>query len=282
MPTLGRRPVRTLVRYAACALLVLVFVAPLLSAATVALTPEHALFDSGRTVLWPHQVTLENFRHVWNAVPFLHWYVNSAKVAVLFTIGQVISTSLTAYALARFEFAGRRVLLFVVLVTMMIPFQSLMIPLLQLMKHVGWVNTQLPLWVPAFFGDITGAFGVLLLRQAFLQVPPEFADAAALDGANPFQVFWRIYLPLVMPQVAVVAVFSFMNSWNDFIRPIIYITDKSQMTVTGGLSFFQTAFHVEWGALMAGSLLSLVPTLVLYVFAQRYFVQSVIGSGLKG
>jgi multiple sugar transport system permease protein len=180
------------------------------------------------------------------------------------------------------SFAGRRLLLFMLLATMMIPFQSLMIPLLQLVKHLGWVNTQYPLWVPAFFGDITGAFGILLLRQAFLQVPADFADAAMLDGANPFQIFWRIYLPLVRPQIAVVAVFSFMNSWNDFIRPIVYITDKAQMTVTGGLSFFQTAFHVEWGALTAGSLLSLLPTLALYVFAQRYFVYSVIGTGVKG
>jgi multiple sugar transport system permease protein len=273
---------RLALRYLACVALLLVFVAPLLSALTVAVTPQSDLFASGRTVLWPHHITLDNVRKVWNQVPFLHWYLNSLRVAVLFTLGQVISTSLTAYALARFTFLGRRVLLFAVLATMMIPFQSLMIPLLQLVKHLGWVNTQLPLWVPGFFGDITGAFGILLMRQAFLQVPEDFADAAMLDGANPFQVFWRIYMPLVRPQVAVVAVFSFMNSWNDFIRPIVYITDKTKMTVTGGLSFFQTAFHVEWGPLMAGSLLSLLPTLVLYAFAQRYFVQSVIGAGVKG
>lgn len=268
--------------YLCNAILVVVFLAPLASALTVALTPAAQLFSSGTTPLWPRNPSVGNLQTVWHAVPFLSWYLNSGKVAALFTIGQLISTSLTAYALTRLRFPGRGVLLVVVVATMMIPFQAVMIPLFELMKTVGWIDTQVPLFVPAFFGDVTGAFGIFLLRQAFLQIPSALPEAATIDGANHWHIFRRIYLPLALPQLAVVAVFSFMNSWNDFIRPIVYITDQSQMTVTGGLSYFQTAYHVEWGPLMAGSLLSLLPTLVLYVVAQRYFVQAVIGAGVKG
>lgn len=268
--------------YALNLLIVVVFLAPLLSALTVALTPLSDLFETVTVPLWPRNPTGENFEKVLDQVPFARWYWNSATIATLFTIGQLVVTTLTAYALARLRFAGRGVVMVLVVLTLMIPFQAVMIPLFQLFKTLGWIDTQLPLWVPAFFGDVSAAFGIFILRQAFLQIPVSLSEAAVMDGANHWRIFTRIYVPLVRPQLAVVAVFSFMTSWNDFARPILYITDQNEITVTGGLSYFQTAFHVEWGPLMAGVMLSLIPTLLLYVLAQRFFTSSVATSGLKG
>ncbi len=254
---------------------------PVWTMVVTALTPEGLVFTQG-TRLWPAQVSRENFDELSKHFPFLRWYWNSFITASLFTVGQLFSCSVTAFALSFFRFRGREVLLVVVVATMMLPFQVLMVPLFWLMKNLHLTNNLASLWLPAFFGDVTGAFGIFLLRQAFLQIPRDLAEAAVIDGANPATIFLRIYLPLATPFLAVLTVFSFMTSWNDFVRPIVYITDISNMTVTGGLSFFQTQFHVSWGPLMAGALAAMAPTLLLYVLAQRYFIRMAVASGLKG
>ncbi len=254
---------------------------PVWTMVVTALTPEGLVFTQG-TRLWPAQVSRENFDQLGSQFPFLRWYWNSFVTASLFTIGQLFSCSITAFALSFFRFRGRDLLLVLVLATMMLPFQVLMVPLFWLMKTLQLTNNLAALWLPAFFGDVTGAFGIFLLRQAFLQIPRDLAEAAVIDGANPITIFARVYLPLVTPFLAVLTVFSFMMSWNDFVRPIVYITEISNMTVTGGLSFFQTQFHVSWGPLMAGALAAMAPTLLLYVFAQRYFIRMAVASGLKG
>jgi multiple sugar transport system permease protein len=259
----------------------LAVIVPVWTMVVTALTPEGLVFTQNAR-LWPSQVSLENFDELTKDFPFLRWYWNSFSTASLFTLGQLFSCSITAFALAFFRFRGREVLLVVVLATMMLPFQVLMVPLFWLMKSLHLTNNLASLWLPAFFGDVTGAFGIFLLRQAFLQIPRDLAEAAVIDGANPATIFLRIYLPLVTPFLAVLTVFSFMTSWNDFVRPIVYITDISNMTVTGGLSFFQTQFHVSWGPLMAGALTAMAPTLILYVVAQRYFIRMAVATGLKG
>jgi len=277
-----KRPYRMIAWYFAASVIAAVFIAPILSTLAVALTAPRDLFAGGWSTILPLHPTLANFRSAFDAVPFLEWYKNSIIVATLFTLGQLLSTSLTAYALVRIRFPGRGILLMVVVITLMIPFQTIMIPLFELMTRLHWINTLYPLWVPAFFGDITGAFGIFLLRQAFMSIPVSLADAARVDGASHGSIFYKVYLPLVRPQLAVVAVFSFMNSWNDFVRPIIYITGQQHMTVTGGLSNFQTAFNVQWGPLMAGTLMAMFPTLIVYMFAQRLFRQGVMTVGVRG
>ncbi len=259
----------------------LAIIAPVWTMLVTALTPEGLVFIE-KARLWPAQISTENFDALSASFPFLKWYWNSLSTATLFTIGQLFSCSITAFALSFFRFRGRDVLLVIVLATMMLPFQVLMVPLFWLMKTLHLTNNLASLWLPAFFGDVTGAFGIFLLRQAFLQIPRDLAEAAVMDGANPVTIFTRIYMPLVTPFLAVLTVFSFMTSWNDFVRPIVYITDIQNMTVTGGLSYFQTQFHVSWGPLMAGALAAMAPTLILYILAQRYFIRMAVATGLKG
>ena len=254
---------------------------PVWTMVVTAVTPEGIVFAQGSR-LWPAQFSRENFDELSRHFPFLRWYWNSLLTASLFTLGQLFSCSLTAFGLSSFRFRGREVLLVIVLATMMLPFQVLMVPLFWIIKSLQLTNSLTALWLPAFFGDVTGAFGIFLLRQAFLQIPRDLAEAAVMDGANPATIFVRIYLPLVTPFLAVLTVFSFMTSWNDFVRPIVYITEITNMTVTGGLSFFQTQFHVSWGPLMAGALAAMAPTLCLYVVAQRYFIRMAVATGLKG
>jgi multiple sugar transport system permease protein len=210
------------------------------------------IFSQG-TALWPEHATMANYSNLFQQFPFLSWYRNSIIVAILFTAGQLFSCSLTAFALVYFKLRGRNLILLFALGTMMLPFQVLMVPLFLIMKTLGWLNTLYPLFVPAFFGDVTGAVEIFLLRQAFMQIPKDFAEAAYMDGANPIQIFYQIYIPLTKPFFTVLSLLSFMTSWNDLTRPLVFINERSLMTVTGGLSFFQTEFHIQWGAVMAGT-----------------------------
>lgn len=261
-------------------LAVLIFL-PIWSMISTAFTPEGIVFAQGAR-FWPSQFTLLNFKQLGAQFPFLRWYGNSLLTSVLFLLGQVISCSMTAFALSFFRFRGRDLLMVFILGTIMLPFQVLMVPLFWLMRFLRLTNNLAALWLPSFFGDVTAGFGIFLLRQAFLQIPGDFAEAARLDGAGPLAIFSRIYLPIARPFLMVVVVFSFMTAWNDFIRPIVYLTDMELMTVTGGMSFFQSQWYVSWGPLMAGTLLATLPTLFLYLAAQRQFMQMAISTGIKG
>lgn len=220
-----------------------------------------------------------NYHDVMTKVPFGLFIYNSFKITVLGVIGQVLTCSTAAYALARLHFWGRNALFLILLATLMIPYQVVMIPQFLIFKSLGWVNTHLALIVPFWLG---GAFGTFLLRQFFLSLPDELADAARVDGCNPFQTYWRIYMPLTKPALATLAVFTFMGRWNDLLGPLIYLNRPEMMTVTAGLSYFQGQYYADMPLLMAGSVISLIPTLVLFALTQRYFVQGVVLSGLKG
>ncbi|MBV7337596.1 carbohydrate ABC transporter permease [Chloroflexi bacterium TSY] len=220
-----------------------------------------------------------NYREIMIQVPFATFIYNSFKVSVLGSIGQVLTCSTAAYALARLHFWGRNVLFVVLLATLMIPYQVVMIPQFLIFKSLGWVNTHLALIVPFWLG---GAFGTFLLRQFFLSLPDELGDAAKVDGCNPFHTYWRIYMPLTKPALATLAVFTFMSRWNDLLGPLIYLNRPEMMTVTAGLSYFQGQYYADMPLLMAGSVVSLIPTLILFAFAQRYFVQGMVLTGLKG
>ena len=147
------------------------------------------------------------------------------------------------------------------------------------MRYLGWYDTHLPLWVPSFFGS---AFGIFLLRQFFSSLPAELDDAAKIDGCNYFQIFWKIYLPLSKPALATLGVLTFMGSWNNLLGPVIYLKTIEKFTLTIGLSFFQGQFTTNYTLLMAGSLISILPILVIYIFAQKYFVQGIALTGIKG
>jgi ABC-type glycerol-3-phosphate transport system permease component len=283
---LARRSFRTALAYAALLAGALVMVIPFLWMFVTSLKTRAEVFGSSPLALpsGPHP---ENYERMWAALPFDLFYANSVKLALLVTGGQLISCSMAAFAFAILDFRGRRTLFGLLLATLIIPFQVVLVPnfvLYRLLPHPlsasgNWIGTQEPLWVGAFLG---GAFGTFLLRQFYLTVPRELADAARVDGANPWQIYRHVYLPLAKPTLATLAIFTFMWSWNDLIDPLIYLRDLPTYTVTVGLAFFKGQFVGKWPEMMAGALVSLAPMIVLFVLAQRHFVRGITLTGIKG
>jgi multiple sugar transport system permease protein len=264
----------------------IVMMIPFLWMITTSLKTRAEVFAVSPTLL-PANPRWENYTDMWNALPFANFFVNSIKLATLHTVGQLISCSMAAYAFSALRFRFRGPLFGLLLVTLIITFQVVLVPnfiLYRLLPHPfstsgNWIGTQEPLWVGAFLG---GAFGTFLLRQFFLSIPRELGDAARVDGANPWQIYRHIYLPLARPALATLAIFTFMWSWNDFINPIIYLRDVQSFTLTAGLSLFQGQYVGRWPLLMAGALVSVVPMIVLFVIAQRHFVRGIALTGIKG
>jgi ABC-type glycerol-3-phosphate transport system permease component len=196
--------------------------------------------------------------------------------------GQVFSAALVAFGFARIKFPGKTPLFIILISTMMIPFQVTMIPTFLLFASLGWINTYLPLIVPAFFGG--GAFFIFLLRQFFMTIPRDLDEAAIIDGCGSFGIFWRIMLPLSKPALTTVAVFSFIAHWNDFLGPLIYLNSPKMYTLAVGLSFFQSRFTggTNFSLLMAASLIVLLPVLLVFFFSQRFFIEGITLTGIKG
>jgi multiple sugar transport system permease protein len=282
----GRRNARRALIYAALILGGLVMMAPFLWMVVTSLKTRAEVFGSSPLEL-PSGIHPENYATMWNALPFGLFYLNSLKLAFLVTAGQLISCSLAAFAFAILEFRGKRVLFGLLLATLLIPFQVVLVPNFILYRYLphpfsasgNWIGTQEPLWVAAFLG---GAFGTFLLRQFYLTIPRELADAARVDGANPWQIYRHVYLPLAKPALATLAIFTFMWTWNDLIDPLIYLRDLPSYTVTVGLAFFKGQYVGKWPEMMAGALVSLAPMIVLFVIAQRQFVRGIALTGLKG
>jgi multiple sugar transport system permease protein len=221
----------------------------------------------------------ENYHYVFTTINFGLYTLNSLKVAFLWMVGVVLSSAWAAYGFARVRFWGRDVLFIVTLAALMIPGQVTMIPMFILMNKLGWVNTHLPLWLPAFFGS---AFGIFLLRQYFLTIPEELLDAARIDGCAHFGIFWRVIMPLAKPALASLALLSFMGSWNNLLGPVIYLYDESLFTLPLGLTRFRGNYVTYWSYMMVGGTLTVLPILVLFFFTQQYFVRGVVLTGLKG
>jgi len=213
-------------------------------------------------------------------IPFLIYARNTLYLAALGVTATVLSNALVAYGFARIRWKGRDVLFAITLATMMIPFPVTMVALFGLFRHLGWIGSYKPLWVPACFGS---AFNIFLLRQFFLTIPSELSDAARIDGCSEFGIFRHIILPLSKPALAVVALFHFMYVWNDFLGPLIYLTNQKLFTLSLGLQFYQSQHGgTEWNMLMAASAIVVLPVIVLFFFTQRSFIQGVRLSGIKG
>ncbi|MBE7552828.1 MAG: carbohydrate ABC transporter permease [Anaerolineales bacterium] len=226
----------------------------------------------------PNPFVWQNYPDMWAALPFNWFVVNSLKIATLATIGQLISCSMGAFAFSVLRFRGRDTLFLILLATLMIPRQVTLIPNFILFSKIGWVGTHLPLWVPAFWG---GAFGTFLLRQFYLTIPLDLAESARIDGANLFQIFSHIYLPLSKPALATLAIFTFMWTWNDLLNPLIYVSELNQLTLTVGLTLFRNQYVGKWTLMMAGAVVSILPILLVFFFAQKYFIQGIAMSGIK-
>jgi len=216
--------------------------------------------------------------------PVVTWLLNSVFLAVLVTSGVVITASLVAYSFARFEYRGRDFLFMVTLATLMLPAQVTLIPQFVLFFNLGWVNTLLPLWVPAWFGG--GGFEIFLMRQFFLSLPKDLDEAALIDGASFFRIFWSILLPLSKPVMATLAIITLIGTWGDFLGPLIYLNSPEKFTISVGLHFFNTAPDVGGmpvqHLLMAVCVISILPVVLVFFLGQRYFVQGIVMSGIKG
>ena len=227
----------------------------------------------------PDQVDLKNYRAIMEVLPLGKMLLNSFTIAVSATIGQLVSCTLAAYAFARMKFRGKNGIYFLLLATMMIPAQVTMIPVFLIMKSLGWIDTLYALIVPAFFG---GAFGTFLLRQFFSAIPADLEDAARIDGCGKFRILWSIVLPLSKPALATLALFTFMTYWNDLLGPVIYLSSVEKATLTIGLANLQSGLMTtRYDLLMAGSVLSVLPILILLIFGQRWFVKGIAMTGLK-
>jgi ABC-type glycerol-3-phosphate transport system permease component len=225
----------------------------------------------------------DNYLNGFRELPFGVYYRNTIIITLVATVGAVLSSALVGYAFARYKAPGSNVIFALLLATMMVPFQVTMIPQFILFKSLQWVNTFLPLVVPAWLGG--GAFYIFLMRQFLQTIPREFDQAARIDGCNEFQIFWHVVLPLVKPALATVGILTFVANWNDFLGPLIYLTSDSLYTVSLGLRFMQSSGAAgisDITALMAMSLVATLPTILLFFFAQKQFIQGIVTSGLKG
>ena len=255
--------------------IVLVPVAWMLS---TALKPQSQIF-AFPPVYIPHPLLWSNFVDALTAEPFDLYARNTFLLVIVNVIGQLLSCTLIAYGFARLRFPGRNVLFMVMLATLLIPPQVTMIPLFILFRAIGWVDTYFPLTVPAFFGN---PFFVFLLRQYMLTLPYELDEAARIDGCNTWQILYKILVPLCWPPLTIVVVFTFTDVYNDFLEPLIYLSDPSKFTLAIGLATFVGHYNSNWNYLMAASLVFLVPLLITYYFAQRHLIGGIASFGLKG
>lgn len=213
----------------------------------------------------------DNFSKALSMVPFARFFLNSLLVAVAVTLGQVTTSACAAYAFARLEFPGRNKIFVGYLATMMVPWTVVMIPTFVMMKVFGWIDTYWALTLPAMFS----AYGTFMLRQFFLGIPKEYEEAAKIDGCGYFGIFWHVILPLSKPALATLALFTFIGSWNNLIAPLVFIVSEEKMTLPLGLTRFQGLRDTDWGALMAGSLMMLIPMLILFAIGQRFFTRGI-------
>jgi multiple sugar transport system permease protein len=228
----------------------------------------------------PKEWHFKNYIETWKAAPFTRYLFNTLLITLCVVIGNVLSNSFIAYGFAKIRFKGRNVLFAVVLATMMIPGFVTMIPHYIMYSKLGWLNTYLPLILPSFFGS---AFNIFLIRQFFLGVPNELIEAAKIDGASHVYIWSRIMIPLAKPAIATVAIFSFNGAWNDFLGPLLYINDDTLYTLQLGLQVFKGQLDTQWNYLMAGSLLVLLPVIIIFFIFQKYFIEGMnLTAGSKG
>jgi multiple sugar transport system permease protein len=229
-------------------------------------------------VLVPHSAQIGNYGEVVRQVPFGRWFTNTVIVTTLSVLGNLLFCSLAGYAFARIKFFGREAVFLLVLATLMIPFQVVIIPTFLIVKQLGLIDTLGALVVP----NLAGAFGIFMLRQFFKTLPVELEEAARMDGASRLGVLFKIVLPLSGPALATLAVITFMWTWNDFLWPLVTIFSQNNMTLQLGLSTFQGAHQSNTNLLMAANVMSILPVLILFFLAQRYFIRGIATTGLKG
>ena len=279
-----RRPVRTIsisrltrVLLSIAGILVgLMVLLPVIWMLFTAFKPESDIVTYPPT-LWPRELTLQNFIEVWDRIPFAQLYVNTVVFAGAVTLFSLLFDSMAAYALARIDFRGRGIVLVLILVLLMLPFQVTLIPLYDMLNSLGLTNTLPGMIIPR----LTNAFGIFFLRQFFLSLPKDLEEAARVDGASEWRIYWGIILPLARPALLTLALFHFQYNWNDLLWPLVMSSSVESATLPAGLALFMGQHVVEYGLLMAGAVLSLLPVVIFFLLIQRSFVAGIATSGLK-
>ena len=237
-------------------------------------------FASDPSRLIPRHIVWDNYHKAWTALPFSRFMLNTVFITLITTTASVISGSIVAYGFSRFDFKLKNALFYTMLATMMLPGQVTQIPVFMIWRELRAIDTYYPLIIPAFFGG--GAFNIFLLRQFFLGIPRELDEAAMIDGAGFVRIWWQILLPLSGPVLATVALFSFLGQWDNFEGPLIYLNSPEKYTVSVGLRMFQDSFGTNFEQVMAASVIHILPTVLLFFVAQRYFLRGINLSGLGG
>ncbi|MBA2758068.1 MAG: carbohydrate ABC transporter permease [Chloroflexia bacterium] len=228
----------------------------------------------------PEPWVWQNYPDALDVAPFARYFLNTMVIEFFVVTGTVVSATISAYGFARLRWKGRDQVFAVLMTTMMLPGAVTLIPAFIIWSELGFVNTIVPLTAPAWFGG--GMFNIFLLRQFFRGLPRDLDEAAVLDGASPLRILWDVIIPLSRPALITVGIFSFLTTWNDFLGPLIYLNDSRKYTLAIGLSQFKGQYTSEWGLLMAASTLVILPVLILFFVAQRYFVEGIALTGIKG
>lgn len=260
------------------AILALVFIVPFVWMTLSSLKVPAELFIVPMQWL-PKKAQWHNYIRIFNEFPFLQDFRNTMTLVVVNIIGAVLSNTLIAYGFAKIEWKGREALFYVVLATLILPFQVVMIPLFILFHKLHWIGTLLPLMVPGFFGN---AFFIFLLRQFYMSIPNELSYAAKMDGASDFMIYRRVILPLSTPAIATVIIFSFLKTWNDFIGPLIFLSDNKLYTLSLGAQQIMHNLDPKWDMLLTLGVMMTFPVLVIFFLLQKYFIQGIAMTGIKG
>jgi putative chitobiose transport system permease protein len=270
--------VKKLFVYLALIFFAVIFVGPFLWLLSTAVkSPAENIFSYPPQLI-PEQFTLNNFTEVWKAIPLGRYFINSIIVAIISIVLNLVFSSLAAYPLARLNFKGKDFFFYLILSTMMIPFQVIMIPIFIICVKLNLTDSYLGVILPTS----VSAFGIFLMRQAYMAVPKELEETALIDGAGLFDIWWRIIVPLTRPALATLAIFSFVASWSDFLWPLIILKDTDKYTLPVGISYLAGTFSANWRLIAAGSLISIIPIILLFIFLQRFFIGGATEGSVKG
>lgn len=275
---MSKRVISKIITYILLIMLLIVSVGPFLWLVSTSLkSPEENIFSNPPKFL-PQKATLENLQYVLTKIPFGTYFFNSTLIAVITVVLNIVLSIMAAYPLERMEFKGKKAIFLSVLSTMMIPFQVTMIPIYVTVVNFKMKDTFTGVIVPF----AVGAFGIFLIRQAFRSVPRSLDEAAYIDGCNTWQILWKVLVPLIMPSIATLAIFTFVNSWSNFLWPLLVLSDKKMFTLPLGLIDLQGTFTTNWRLVAAGAVLSTAPIIIFFAATQKYFIEGVADGGVKG
>lgn len=270
---------RKMVGYICLIFIAISMLYPFFAMINLSLVPNGEIFNQGGKLFY-NPLTLDNYFSVFEKVPLWKYFVNSLFVALVTTVGQVVFSALAGYAFARLHFKFRNVLFLLILITMLVPPQVNIIPLFFLMRQLNWINTYQALILPGLFGG----FGIFMMRQYFLGLPKDLEESAKIDGCNLFSTFFKIVLPLALPVIATLAIFTFVTSWNSFMWPLIVTNTESMRTLPVGLAIFKGSFReiTLWGDLLACSVICTIPVVGVFLLGKKYFINDIMQGAVKG